>query len=318
VGLGIVLSIIMFVEQMSKSLVRRIFRGGKILSKKQRFISVLRLLNTHGRKIAVIELEGVIFFGATDSLFVEIDGLVEQDILYLILDMKRVTSIDVSGARVLQQIYWQLAGKNIQLVFGYLHEDSNLFFFLKDMRMIEKIGRQYFFNNTDTALEYCEDKLIERVAGDQLKGDKFVLQDFLGIVRGNYGIAIRMIDYVEQVHFKAGDFIVKQGDPGDAAFIISKGLAAVILNLPDTERDMRLVTLSYGTMFGEMTLLNTGTRSATVKALEDTLCFKLTTDSFAKMRKKDPDLAMVLMDAISRMLVERLRQANITISELER
>lgn len=318
VGLGVVLSFFMFVEQMSKSLVRRTFRGDKIRSKKQRFLQVVSLLDTHGSKIAIIELEGAVFFGTTDALLVEIDNLVEQNIYYLILDMKRITTIDVSGARMLQQIYWQLTGKGIQLVFSYLHEDNNLLSFLKDLRMVEKIGRDYFFDDTNMALEYCEDSLIERVAEDRLKGDRFVLQDFLGVEREDYETAIRMVDYVDQIHYKAGDLIVKQGDPGDSAYIISRGLAAVTLSLPDTNRVLRLVTFSYGTMFGEMTLLDREVRSANVEVVEDVSCFKITTDNFEKMRRDEPDLAMILMHAISKMLVERLRQANITISELER
>ncbi|MBC8478798.1 cyclic nucleotide-binding domain-containing protein, partial [bacterium] len=218
----------------------------------------------------------------------------------------------------LRQIYWQLTGKGIQLVFSYLHEDNNLLSFLKDLRMVEKIGRDYFFDDTNMALEYCEDSLIERVAEDRLKGDRFVLQDFLGVEREDYETAIRMVDYVDQIHYKAGDLIVKQGDPGDSAYIISRGLAAVTLSLPDTNRVLRLVKVSYGTMFGGMTLLDREVRSANVEVVEDVSCFKITTDNFEKMRRDEPDLAMILMHAISKMLVERLRQANITISELER
>ena len=117
---------------------------------------------------------------------------------------------------------------------------------------------------------------------------------------------------------KNGELIFKQGDPGDAAFIIIEGSAAVTIKLPGAKRTKRLTTLSYGTIFGEMALLDRGIRSANVKALEDMVCYRISSANFEKMKKNRPESAMIIRDAISRILVTRLRQANDTVAELER
>lgn len=65
----------------------------------------------HGHKICIIELEGTIFFGAADTLVKEIEDLLKNDIRYIILDFKRVNTIDISGEKKIKQIYQQVHKK---------------------------------------------------------------------------------------------------------------------------------------------------------------------------------------------------------------
>ncbi|MFC1582892.1 hypothetical protein ACFL4W_05070 [Planctomycetota bacterium] len=62
----------------------------------------------------------------------------------------------------------------------------------------------------------------------------------------------------------------------------------------------------------------TGARSADIQAIEHTVCYRITSEDFERMKKEAPDCAMLLRDAISRILVARIRQANAAVAELER
>ena len=318
VAIGIGLSIIMFVEQMSKSIIRNVFGGSKFHSKKQRYIKVMELLEAHGKQIAIIELEGALFFGATDNLVNIIDRLVKKGICYIILDMKRINRIDVSGEKVLKQTYSQLKKKDVTLVFSYIYSGSTLWDFLKDLGFIKEINQNHLFTDTDLAIEYCEDKLIYKITPEQLKGSKFELHEFLGLKKTDRNSLTQIEKYMKKINFKKGELIFKQGDPGDAAFVIVEGSANITIKLPGAKRTKRLTTLSYGTIFGEMALLDRGTRSANVKAIEDIVCYKISSTNFEKMKKEAPDSAMIIRNTISKILVTRLRQANATIAELER
>ncbi len=317
--LGIILSVLIFAGQMSTSIIRNIYSGSNIRSKKQRYIKIMEQLNSHGEKIAIIELEGTIFFGATDRLINKMDELLFKGVSFVILDMKRVNRIDLSGVRTLEQTWRQMNEKGIVLLFAYLYEGNPLLDSFKGLSVTEQIDPSAFFEDTDHALEECEDRLLAELKEGQAEEKEFRLQDFLSLEEEEEeALFERFLNYVEEVHFEEGNPVFSQGDPGDAAYIIVKGSAEIAIRLPGANRQKRLSTLTYGTIFGEMALLDRGVRSAAVIASEELTCYKISIDAFDMMKQDDPQVAMVIMDRLSKVLVSRLRQSNATISELER
>ena len=105
-----------------------------------------------------------------------------------------------------------------------------------------------------------------------------------------------------EARFSAGARIVRQGDPGDAFFVILDGDATVA-----RARGLPSIPLGPGDSFGEMALLDGGERSATVVARSDVLCLRLGRTPFTKMLKREPDLALALL----RELTRRLRVAEL-------
>jgi serine/threonine-protein kinase len=70
-------------------------------------------------------------------------------------------------------------------------------------------------------------------------------------------------------HYAAGDHVVREGEPGDAAYIIQSGSCEVY-----RERGRRRISLKImgpGEVFGETAILTSSPRTATVVALEDTV-----------------------------------------------
>src|SRR2546421_3653027 len=74
--------------------------------------------------------------------------------------------------------------------------------------------------------------------------------------------------FVRRVH-RGGEPIFRQGDGGDALFVVVGGLVKVYVTSPDGE-DMLLVTLGPRETFGELALVDGGPRSASAQALETT------------------------------------------------
>lgn len=79
---------------------------------------------------------------------------------------------------------------------------------------------------------------------------------------------------VESVELRAGAVLFRQGEPGDALFILQSGTLQVALELPSGERQA-LDTLGQGEVVGEMAVLYRRPRAATVLALTDCSLLRL-------------------------------------------
>jgi len=104
--------------------------------------------------------------------------------------------------------------------------------------------------------------------------------------------------------FKAGDTIICQGDEGDTAFFLVAGSVEVIVGQGAEARSVG--TLKEGEVFGEMSLIEPGPRSATVKAATDVECLAMSYEEFIAAIEDHPERAVAFMKT----LVRRLRQMN--------
>lgn len=104
--------------------------------------------------------------------------------------------------------------------------------------------------------------------------------------------------------FTAGQTILSQGEEGDSAFQILEG--AVEVKVGEGKNEKTVGTLSEGEIFGEMSLIDPGPRSATVVATADTKVAVTSFDEFMNALQDDPERAVEFMKT----LVRRLRQMN--------
>ena len=84
------------------------------------------------------------------------------------------------------------------------------------------------------------------------------------------------------VPVRAGEVVVRQGDPADRFYIIESGSFVVRQSAPDgTDRELR--RLAADEVFGELGLLNAAPRSATVEAVTDGLVLALEGQAFLEL-----------------------------------
>jgi uncharacterized protein (DUF2225 family) len=102
------------------------------------------------------------------------------------------------------------------------------------------------------------------------------------------------------------------GDPGHEMFIILKGHVGVYINSLDGS-PLQVAALKDGDFFGEMSLLENMPRSATISALEDTVCLVIDESNFEQVIAQQPSLAFRIMKGMS----NRLRQQNEELSFLK-
>jgi CRP/FNR family transcriptional regulator, cyclic AMP receptor protein len=114
---------------------------------------------------------------------------------------------------------------------------------------------------------------------------------------------------LEVERFAADTSIFQIGDPGDAVYIISSGEVEVFFR-NDTGEQITLERACKGDFFGEISFLDGGCRSASVRATTETEVLRLDRDDLAKFLESRPYAAMHLLAAMGRRLrttVERLR-----------
>ena len=112
------------------------------------------------------------------------------------------------------------------------------------------------------------------------------------------------------VRFKAGDPVINEGDAGETAFYIVDGSVEVSIGLGKKERSVG--TLKAGEIFGEMSLIVPGPRSATVRAATDVECLETSYEEFIAAIQSNPAYAVEFMKT----LVLRLRQMNAMLESL--
>lgn len=83
----------------------------------------------------------------------------------------------------------------------------------------------------------------------------------------------------------AGEVVVKQGDPGDYYYIISRGRCKVTRKIPETGVEIKLTELRSGDSFGEESLLGDSVRNATITMLTDGSLMRLSRADFEKLLK---------------------------------
>jgi uncharacterized membrane protein len=106
-----------------------------------------------------------------------------------------------------------------------------------------------------------------------------------------------------------GEVLFWIGETGDAFYVIQKG--QISISFPDhSGREMFLAKLSAGNFLGEISLLDGGPRSATARAVEETLVLGLPRLDFLTFVMEHPAVAVRLMRVLGarqRETVERLR-----------
>lgn len=111
--------------------------------------------------------------------------------------------------------------------------------------------------------------------------------------------------------YEAGDFLCKEGDPGNHCFLIASGEVSVSRLIdPEEHREKILASLKEGDIIGEMTLLEELPRSATVAATVATVAYSISRDDFKNLLHSNSDGAVKLLLAIISTMSGRLRRSS--------
>ncbi|MCX7024759.1 MAG: SulP family inorganic anion transporter [Spirochaetes bacterium] len=318
VFVGLALSIATFFGQMNEDIIRRIYTGRIVHSKKARNRRCTALLEKYGGCIAAMELEGALFFGSAVAVAEHLDRVVDGRFRFIILDFRRVTRVDVSGVKMLQTIAKKLGAMDIGLLLGSVSGTSGLQLYVNDFKFLGGTGKVKAFPDADYALEYAEDQVLKEHGEDPANSGSMELEGCLVSYGFDTAQAARLLGYFEGRELKKGSFVFRERSKGTSLYVLTAGLAEAVIAIPEQRRHRRIGTYSPGTMFGETALLDGGERTMTVRLMEKSVVHRLSKVKFNLMRKKDPSLAFHLLAIINGISAEKLREAYEVIAEFEK
>ena len=120
---------------------------------------------------------------------------------------------------------------------------------------------------------------------------------------------------LEQKHFDKGDTIFRVGDVGDCVYILREGRVEIFLeNYLGTKIILR--DAGVGEVFGDISMLDNGPRTATVVAMEDSECLALDREALLELVTKHPHAGLDLLGAAERLIAlanERGGSDNISV-----
>ncbi|XP_067250161.1 cGMP-dependent protein kinase 1 [Chanodichthys erythropterus] len=96
-------------------------------------------------------------------------------------------------------------------------------------------------------------------------------------------VLIKVSDALEESHYTDGNYIMRNGSPGDKLFILSQGQVKVLEKQSANEESMMVCVLSRGDSFGDRALQGEDMRSMSVLAAGDVTCLVIDKEFFKKV-----------------------------------
>jgi MFS superfamily sulfate permease-like transporter len=319
VAVGVVLSLIVFVRRLNRALVRTEASGTARPSRRIYPGAIeARLLGLRPR-VAVLELEGAIFFGSAAHLPERVEALVPP-LRFVVFDLRRVSTVDESGAMLLNEVVQRLADRGQELLLAGVPPGSAVARGLHAFAPWPREAAPRTFADTDQAMEAAEAALLAEAAqNDAALADLLATETELplaacSLVRGLTPRELRVVaTAMQRRELKAGDVIFRQGEEAEALYVVTRGSVSAVAVVRGTAvaRRQRFASLGPGTMLGEMALLDQAGRSADAVADGDACLLVLSRENLERLLVEQPEVAAKLYRNIAAHLGERLRVASI-------
>ncbi len=299
------------------SLVHRIYLADTFHSRRARTIVELEQLTKHGKRISIMVLDGSIVAATADNILQRIEKMVGEETTHIILDMRRVNYIDEAGALALIKMKELIFSAGKFISFAHINSQNSLWLSLQNYGVVKAVPKDDFFDDTDRALEAAEDDILIEVLGLRNSLGEMPLSKFSFMETMSPEELAVLEELIERRVFSAGENVFLEGTAGSELFIIAEGLASVYRTLESGRGDYRVITFGPDMVFGEMALLDSKPRSASVKSDTKLTCYALSREHLAILQEKDNAIAVKLLLSLSSELAKRLRSANQTISSLQ-
>lgn len=313
-GVGILLAIGLYIrEQTKSSILHRKIEGGEQFSKVVRHDQELSILSLNGSKTVIVELQGSLFFGTANQLYLALEPEIGPR-TYVILNMRRVQSLDLTATHVLEQIKDRLEAVGAYLIFTEiprgLPSGLKMKRYLREVGLVRDTSKALAFRQLDEALEWIESELLKAasyVAEDN--GPPLELAELEHLLGWKPATLTSLAQIIEQQHFPAGTRVFDAGTPGGDLLFIRRGTVRV--EMPLMKKNIwHIGTFGRGDFIGEMGFLDSQRRTADAIALTDTDCFILSRAKFDTATAGAGPRSAYIFEGIASVLAMRLRFMN--------
>jgi len=320
-GVGVAMAIILFLrEQIGGSVIRHKFYVNQMSSNWHRPESETHILEQKGDQAVIFTLQGSLFFGTTQQLYAVLEPEIKTR-NFIILDLKRVQSVDVTAAHMLRQVRDALAERQALLLLSNVREKlpngRNLREFLEQTGVTENAETVRLFNELDNAIEWVEDRLLGEEELAQPAAETAMELAEMELFKSRKDETLVDLEArLEKRTYPAGAPVYSRGEPGDAIYLIRRGSVKIFAPL-GAGRTRHIATFGRGDFFGGLAFLDGRPRGNDAVAATETEFFVLSLEQYTILAEEHKKLALTLLTAISRSLALRLRHADTEIAMLQ-
>lgn len=315
-GVGLVLAVALYIfQQIGASVVYRHLDGTEARSKIIRNREEEAILREKGNTFSVYELHGSLFFGTANQLYSMLQYDLEEK-KYIIMDMKRVQTVDLTAAHILLQIKDILHDKDGYLLLCRLPhklptgDDMESYF--NQVGLLRHLSPIKVFDDLDDAVEWAEERLITESLSEKRGEVPLQLADF-DFFKGRHADTLEEIQsLLVNRSYSRGETIFAAGDERGELYLIRSGSVRITLGVSE-KHQMHLSTLGRGNFFGEFSFLEGSPQYTNAVAGSDTEIYVISREAFDLFAQHHKKASYQFMHSLAIVLAERLHE---TSSEL--
>ena len=273
----------------------------------------MQRLGQLGETAVIFELQGSLFFGTTHQLYLTLEPELTTT-NYLIIDLHRVQSVDVTAAHMLNLVRDILAERKVPLLLSNVRETlangRNLREFLELAGLVPDGEKVLFMPSLEAAIEWVEDRLL----GDVDKTDHALppleLHE-VGLFKGSKpDTLVDLAACMEKRSCRAGDVIYDFGDMDCNLYLVRSGEVKIMDCVDASHRLHHIATFGRGEFFGGLAFLDHRPRGNSAVVSVDCELYVLSSEKFNTLAEDHKRIAFVLLSQLARILAIRLRHTD--------
>ncbi|MBC2643947.1 MULTISPECIES: glutaminase A [unclassified Rhodococcus (in: high G+C Gram-positive bacteria)] len=255
-------------------------------------------LDDVGKRSRIYELHGDLLFAGAESAVREI-GAVEEELDVVVVDVRRVDDVSGVARRMFEALRADLAARGCAIAFvdpagllGNTYSDLS-----------GKSGR--VFADLDAAVQWCEDILLERHCSTARQPSSVTIDRHPMLSSLTPEQLRRFTRDLVTRSYARGELIVHRGDRACGLFLILSGQVSSTVTDPSGAVH-RIMTLSAGMSFGEMTMMLDSRFLNDVRADTPVTVAVLTSERYLEMASEEPKLKLALLERLASGAYEQL------------
>ncbi len=315
-GVGLALAVTLYIfRQIGASVVYRHQDGTEARSRIVRNKDEEAILREKGRAFSVYELHGSLFFGTANQLYSMLQHDLEEK-KYVIMDMKRVQTVDLTAAHILLQIKDILHDREGYLLLcrlpHKLPSGDDMESYFNQVGLLRHLSPIKVFDDLDDAIEWAEEEIIAQSMSEKKGVTPFELGDF-DLFKGRHADTLEEIkSLLETRSYRAGERIYAEGDERGGLYLIRSGSVRITLGVSEKHR-LHMNTLAQGNFFGEFSFLGGNPQYTDAVACGDTELYVIGREAFAVFAQHHKKASLQFMHALAIVLADRLHEASLDL-----
>lgn len=306
IGVGLALTVVMFVVASARGDVIGAARtGSSVRSRVTRAAMPREALYEHGDRTVIYHLEGTVFFGTADKLTEAVRSRLDTrpDTLSVVLDVRSAGAFDATGGMAVLRIV--RAAERVGAEVVVVGAGPNV----RDV-MTRAGATVRFESDLDTALEHCENRLLDEIGVADVRP---AFEDAIGDLPGGHATWRELRAWFHEIVVEPDQRVIEQGDDADDFWILAEGRITAVLERPDGT-SFRLESLVPGQVIGELGFITHAPRSAHIVADEPSRLYKMDREGWSRLSEERPDLGVALRDLLLRLSAERVQHLSTALA----